>query len=220
MNANELIAVVIGAVHNPDFNVPADILKYINGSQRRIADILLLPDLRDGSASVSTVVNAMEANLPATFHKNLFHARVAGTDIDVFKDVLSMSMVRGGLSLDTGTVEAIALKKGKLVYQPVPTAITAIETYYYRLPIPMTISDISFPDGSYGNDDFDWAIIHDTCAKIFNEIESDLDVVKINTNKHEALFKEKIALLDEYCESHGKVFPMRPSTNIGWMGVK
>lgn len=219
MNANELINQVIEIIDNPDYDVGADILKYTNRSQRRIADILLLPDLRDGSATVSTAVGAMEVSLPATFHKNLFQARFAGADIAIYKDVVSMSMARGGLSLDVGDVEAVALKKGKLVYQMVPAAITAIEIYFYRLPVAMTAADTSYPDGAYGNDDFDWAIIHDSCAKIFNRIEEGMEGAKVNTDKHETLFAERMAALDEYAEMQGKIYPNRPSSNIGWLGV-
>jgi len=224
MNSNELIAKVIGIVNDPDYDTPADILKFINGSNKRIADLLLLPDLKDGFDTVDTTVGEMTAILPETYHKNLFMARVAGKDVDIFKDTVSLSRVRGGLSLDTGDIAAVATKKGSLIYQKVPTAITEIELYFYRLPVPMVIpgegEDESLPDGAYGNDDFDWAIIHDTCAKIFNEIEDGMEGAKVNTEKHEAKFLEKIELLDDYAEQQGKEFPNRPSTNLSWLGVK
>ena len=231
MNANELISQVIGIVHAPDYDNPADILKLINGSNRRIADLVLLPDLMDGFDTVDTATGEMEADLPPTYHRNLFMARVAGKDIDIFQDVVSMSMIRGGLSLDAGDVAAVAVKKGALVYQKVPAASVEIELRFYRLPIPMVIvdeeaegydpeQDQSLPDGAYGNDDFDWAIIHDTCAKIFNIIESDINVVKVNTISHTALLKEKIDLLRDFAEAHGVQRPKRPSTNLSWLGVR
>jgi len=230
MNADELVAEVIDIVDNPSYATPADILKRINRSQRRIADLLFLPDLKDGFDTVITEVGEMEVELPEDFHKNLFMANLDnGTALDIFKDVVTMRMSRSGvLDLDTGDVAAVATKKGFLVYQQVPSAATNIQLSYYRLPIDMVISDseaeppveASNPDGAYGNDDFDWAIIHDTCAKIFNRIENGMEGSKVNTKKQEELLQEKLVLLDAYCDEQGKVFPLRPSTNLGWLGSK
>jgi len=220
MNAEELCQEVIDIVDDPSYEDPADILKRINRSQRRIADLLLLPDLKDGFDTVTTGAG-IEVNLPDTFHKNLFHARVAGKDIEIFKDVVSMSMAREGLSTDSGDVAAVAIKKGILIYQKIPAAATDIELYFYRLPVDMVfLPEVTNPDGAYGNDDFDWAIIHDACVKIFNRIEDRMEGPKANTIAHDEMLKEKIAILDVYCKEHGEVYPKRPSSNLGWLGAR
>ena len=219
MNADELCQEVIDIVDDPGYEDPAEILKRVNRSQRRIADLLFLPDLKDGFASVNTTVGQMEVHLPDTYHKGLYMARSGGVALDIFMDVGSMSMVRGGVSLDVGTLAAVALKKASLIYQKVPAAQTAIELYFYRLPVDMAEGESFFPDGAQGNEDFEWAIIHDTCEKIFSRIEDGMEGAKVNTSYHRDMFAEKISIVEDFCKQQGIAYPIRPSTNLNWLGI-
>jgi len=218
MNADELIEQVIDIVNMPPYDSADAVLPFINGANRRIADALLLPDLKDGFAAVLTTVGGMEIDLPLEYHKNLFMARVAGADVDIFTDVVSMSRIRGGISLDTGDVSAVATKRGAMIYQAVPLAATTIELYFYRLPVAMV--EGGYPDGANGNDDFDWAIIHGACEKIFARIEDGMEGSKVNTAYHHEMFGEKVGLLDTYCVQQGIEHPNRPSTRLSWLGVR
>lgn len=220
MNAEELIAEVIAIVDDPDYQDTEKMLKRLNEAQQAIATKVLLPDLLDGTDDVDTVVDTFQAALPATYHRTLYLAFVGEDQVDVYNDMQSMNLVRGGISLDAGDVEAVCVHSGLLLYQPVPAAVTAITLYYYRKPVDMVERADSFPDGAAGNDDFEWALIHHAASKVFSKIEDGLEGQKANTAAQKSLYEDRVALLDDFAVNVGKSFPKRPASGIGWLGVK
>jgi len=220
MNAEELIEEVIDVVDDDDYMDSEVILKYLNQAQRNIADNLYLPDLEDGFDTIDTLVDGHTVPLPETYHKGLYLARAADVDFDIYHDIKSMVMNRGSFNIEHGDLECVCARRTDIIYQNVPEVITVVNLFFYRLPVAMTESTSSFPDGVSGNDDFDWALIHKAAALIFNRIEDGFEGAKINTDKHTGLFGEKIGLLDMYAEGIMKTFPTRPAANLQWLGSK
>ncbi|RLC88370.1 MAG: hypothetical protein DRJ03_02955 [Chloroflexi bacterium] len=220
MNGNSIVTEIIGIIHNPSYKKRDVILKYANQSIEEIAGILLLPDLKAGHDTVNTVTSARQVDLPDTYHKGLYLALVSGKEINIHEDMRSMSLATGGITDESGDVSDVVVHGPNLVYQAIPTSATEIELYYYRKPVPITDKTTSFPDGLRGNDDFDWAIIHLACRKIFDRIEDGREGPKTNTLKHENYFNQKMIALDMYALIEGKSFPTRPTLPVRWPGVQ
>lgn len=220
MNAERMIEILQGIIDDPDYEDSEILLEYLNSSQRRLADDLFLPDLEDGMDTVTTLVDAWEEQLPATYHKGLYMAQVNGEEVNVHIDIKSMALVNSGITMDEGDVEDVcARSSGTLLYQGIPAVAVDITLFYYRLPVDMTESTSSFPDGARGNQNFEWAIIEDAAAKIFNEIEDGMEGAKVNTTKYEGKYAERMALLDMYSVGKGPANPTRPDSKLGWLGA-
>lgn len=222
MNAEELIDEVIGIVDDPDHRDREAVLARLNEAQKAVAARLMLPDLNDGTDTVDTVTDDYKVALPATYHQNLYLAFLGNVQIDdIYNDMQSMALVRGGMTTDAGDIEAVCVHGANLLYQKVPTTVTTITLHYYRNPVPMTDKATSSPDGAAGNDDYEWALVRHAAAKIFNKIEDGLEEGgKPNTKAQMAFYEDLLAKLDIFAESVGKSFPKRPSSGIGWLGVK
>jgi len=219
MNAEQMIELVIGIVDDPDHEDTEIVLGHLNDSQKRLADDLFLPDLEDGFDTIDTLVDAWEVPFPETYHKGLYLAQADGVTLNVHKDMRSMALALGGLTMEAGDVKDIcARSSGTIMYQAISDTVSIVTLFFYRLPIPMEESTESFPDGARGMDDFEWAIIHDACSKIFNDIEDGMEGAKVNTSSHEAKFAERFALLDVFSEGKGQSFAIRPGVSRGWLG--
>jgi len=219
MNAPDLISEIIDIVDSEPYDFRDLILKYLNQSIVSVSETLLLPDLADGHEVVTTAINGYSAPLPDDYHKGLFLANVDGKEIDIHKDLKTLSMMMGTVSAGkTGDVAGVAVNGKNLIYQSVPSAAVDIELFYYRRPGVVEDKKTSFPEGLANNDDFDWCLIHKACSKIFNKIEDGIEGAKVNTNKHEAQFNERLANLDVYAYREGISFPVRPACNLRWLG--
>lgn len=219
MNATILIEEVQNIVDDDRYDDTELVLRYLNQAQRGLADNLLLPDLKDGFGIVNTVLGVYTASLPADYHKNIHLAFSGGKVLNTHKSLSDLVVVNGELVTDTGDLTGVTTFSGNLIYQAVPTTVTAIEIFYYKLPTDMTEDETSFPIGLAGNDDFDWALIHGACSIAFDRIEDGIEQPKTNTESHKAQMAERIALIKRFCVSEGELYPYRPDAKIGWMGV-
>lgn len=218
MNAEELIEEVEDIIQDPSYDSEA-ILKHLNRGQLAIANKLLLPGLSDGHASVNTVLSQNHATLPTNYHKALHVAQVDGLPVKVYNNKALMIADYGKLTTQTGAVIGVTVDSGELVYQRVPATATAVELFYYRKPTPMTESGTSFPDGLGGqmadNDDFDFALIHYACWRLFERIEQGLEGQKIDTGYHKNEFYERVGELRLFCKE-GRSHPVPPITKGSW----
>lgn len=219
MNAEEILNEIVDIVAAPSYRDRDKVLKFANEANLAIANRIFLPDLADGFDSVDTVVDDNAVDLPPDYHRGLYLAMSEGKSLDIFEDIKSMSMCMGGISKDAGDLVGVTTTRTSLFYYQVPDAVKSIDLYYYRKPILMTDSSRSFPDGVDDNDDFDLAIIHLASRKITNRIEDGEDGVMINTQNHDALFKQAMEQLEIYARQQGQSFPIRPANFYQWLGT-
>lgn len=219
MNAEILIEEAQNIIDDDRYEDTELLLRYFNQVQKGIADTLLLPDLKDGFATVSTVLNVYTAALPVDYHKNIHLAFSGGKPLNTHKSLSDLMVVNSELSTDAGDLTGVTTFSGNLIYQAVPSTVTAIEIFYYKLPTDMTEEATSFPSGLAGNDDFDWALIHGVCSLAFDRIEDGVEGQKVNTDSHKNKMAERIALMKRFCIQEGELYPYRPDAGIGWLGV-
>lgn len=219
-NANELIEEAVNIIDDDRYEDTELVLKYFNQAQRALAHMLLLPDLKNGTDQVTTVLSQYTAAMPIDFHKNIYMAFADGKSLNTHKDLASFKLANGGLSVTAGDLTGVTDFGSSLVYQDVPVIATTIDLSYYRKPVDMAEEDISFPDGLVGDDNFDWALIHMVCAKAFDRIEDGFEGAKVNTASHKEQTQERIMLLKDFCIQDGEIYPYRPDAGIGWMGVR
>ena len=212
MNAVELIEEVSDIIDDPSYSSVV-FLRYLNQAELALAGELLLPDLADGFGTVDTDPAAFSVALPADYHKGLFHAQCDGVEIGVLKNLKSLAARFGSLTVEAGDVAAVAVNGKKLLYLKVPAEATAVELFFYRKPVAMTESGESNPDGFVDNDDFDWALIHHACWKIFSKIEQGVEGAKVGSRYHEDQFNDKRDELDVQCYRVGKS-TSSPSVNM------
>ncbi len=217
MNALELIAEVVDIVDDEGYG-DTTVLKYLNQSQRAIADKVLLPDLKNGFDTIEALPSVKFVDLPSDYHRGLYLAFVDGAEIDIHADIKSLSMVNGGLTVESGDIACVAKHGGTLLYQKIPTTPTEIELYYYQKPVDMTDSDASYPDGANGNDDFDWALISFSAHKIFDIMEDGIEGPKVNASSHHSNYVERLKGVDDYATLIGKSVPTRPKSGLSWLG--
>ncbi|RLB91957.1 MAG: hypothetical protein DRH10_00575 [Deltaproteobacteria bacterium] len=220
MNGESIVTEIIGIIANPSYKKRDVILEYANQSLTALANILMLPDLKSGYDKVTTVLTDKQVGLPDTYNKGLYLAMVDGKPINIHADIKSMSITLCGVSDDEGDVKDVTVHGANLIYQAIPTTATDIDLYFYRNPLPMTDKRSSLPDGLTNNDDFDWAIIHLACRKIFDRIEDGREGPKTNTLKHEDYYNQRVLALDDYALTEGKAHSTRPSLSIPWPGAR
>jgi hypothetical protein len=221
MNAETLIATLGGMVQEPSLDAEG-LLAKLNAAQLAVAeeDGIFLPALADGIASITAEAGEMFADLPLTYHKRFYLAKNTTTNgsVIVFDNIGMMAQSLGdipSISLQ-GDVYAITVHAGRVLFQRTPTANQTISTMFYRLPVPMTESNKSFPDGLLGSrsslveDAFDRALLHHAAWRIFSGVEQGLEGRKVDTEYHFGEFRRAIADLASVC---------RPETILSAMPV-
>lgn len=213
MNAALLVTEVLKIVDSAGF-AAADALKYLNRAQLAVANRLLLPDLADGYDTVTTSTSAYSVALPSDYHKGLFLAQVDDEQVNTFKDILSLSKVYGKLTTTAGSIVAVAINAGNLVYQEVPATAADIELFYYRKPVDMTNVDTSFPDGLQDVDAYDDALIYYACWKMYTQVEQGLEGAKIDTKYNEDRWEQMVDRVGLHCAREGVAIADTPANKL------
>lgn len=223
MNAQGLIAEVAGILVDGSGFTDAEILAKLNDAQLAIAEKVFLPDLADGTANITATTGAMYANLPATYHKNIFLAKNTTTAavVEVFDNIGVMARMLGEYPEITneGDATAITIHASRVLYQRVPTSSQTIALMFYRLPVAMTDASNSYPDGLSGSrtanqEAFDRALVHHAAWKFFEKIEQGMEGRKVDTDYHKGEFTSAMMNLENVCRTE-KVLP-RPAANRCW----
>jgi len=216
MNAEQILDEIEDIVQDPSFGRGGDILPKVNRAQLILANRYLLTGLADGNDTVTTSTSGSSVALPSDYHKGLFMALVDGKEVEIARELKSISTRFNGLSTDTGDVIIVAAAGGRLVYQQVPDVATDIDLYYYRPPVDMTDSASSFPDGISNNEDFDNALIQYACWQLFEKIEHGVEGQKVNTAYHKKNFYEACDAIKLYCYREGENIASPPPVNKAW----
>lgn len=217
MNAAALIDLLSRIADHPDFT-RASFLAELNKSQLAIAERVCLPALSDGLETVTTVVGAMYAALPATYHKKIFMAKntSTGSAIEIFQNIgilAQRKMVYPGID-NEGDVVALTIQAGNILYQRVPPVAQTISLMFYRLPVAMTDSSTSYPDGLSGvrvahQEVFDTAIIHHSAWKIAKLVEDGEEGQMPNVLYHKKTFGDAMVELSNICtQEEVQVYPL------------
>lgn len=218
MNAEQLVLEVVDIIQEPSYSTD-DVLLLLNQAQINIANKIRLPDLSNGFNQVSTVLDTNRTPLPDDFCRGLYMAQVDGEHVNISHELGTFALVTEKVSLEVGDITDITTLSTELIYQKVPLTITTIDLWYYRNPVPMQESTLSFPDGIKNNDDYDWALIHSACNRVFDRIEDESEGPKKNTLSHKSDYGERLNAVDVFATQKGKIYPMRPSILTPWPGV-
>ena len=201
MNGNQLAEEALGLVQDPTFDEDAALL-YLNQGMKAVAGAVLLPMLADGYATVQTSLIANTVAMPVDYHRELFQAQIGGYGVRVSasKSLLLATSGLYGVGLASGAVVGVTVDGGQLLYQKVPSVVTNIELFYYRLPVAITASDTSFADGlsvtSESNDHFDMALVHYAASRMFSKVEGGAEGKKANAEYHMEKYAEILAEID------------------------
>jgi len=217
MNAEEMLDEVVGIVLNPYSDDREDYLKYLNRANVILASRFLLPGLGDGNDTVDTATDSKTVALPDDYGRELFLALVEGKEVSVVRELRSLSILFGGLSLDSGTISAVTASNGNLVYQRVPDTVTEVDLFYYRNPVPMEDSTDSNPDGFVDDEDLDNALINYACWQAFAKLEQGVEGRKVSTEYHLGAFKEHEAAVKLKCYREGEQYASPPPANKAWV---
>jgi len=217
MNAQDIITEVDSIVQNLDER--SLILRHVNTAQKMVAEEVMLPGLKNGYATVTTVLGERFVALPDAYHKGLYYAQRDGKDINIHLTDVDMVISRGSMSSDDGDVTDIAESGDQLVYQSIPSTVVDIEIGFYKLPIEMTDEDTSSPDGARNNAYYDLAIIHMASSICFSNIEDGIEGAKVNTSFHRGEFEKNVSELKKYAKKKGILVPIRPSSGRQWLGT-
>jgi len=216
VNAQSLIAEVSNIIQGS--YADSALLPYLNAAQVAIAERVLLPGLSDGLATISATTGAMYATVPATYHRRIFMAKntTTGAAVDVFSNLGILAQTKEIYpSIDNeGDVVAIAIHAGRIVYQMVPTSAQTISLMFYRLPVPMTESSTSYPDGMGGSrvadskEALDFALIHHAAWNCYERIEDGMEGQKVNSERHKGLFDKHMERLSLVCrQEENQAYP-------------
>jgi len=219
MNAELMIDEVLDIVDDPSFDREDDALKYLNLGQVSAAAKLLIPGLSDGYGTVSTATDAYKVPAPADYMKMVHSVSVGGLPVRLCRNFADIVQRYEGLSLDAGEVGAVVLSAGQVFYQLVPAVSVDIELFYYRLPVAMTDSAASYPDGlgamQEAMDNYSQALIHFAASHLSGKIEQGMEGAKVNTMYHFALYKELLAQFD-LAHAEEVVYPAPAVGEVNW----
>ena len=197
LSTNLLIDDVANIILDPDVTRTV-FLQRLNAANLAIADELLLPDLSDGSDTLTTTTTGYSVSLPSDFHKNIVMASINDESVRVYLSFPLMLNRMGKISTTAGDVTAVCTKGGSLVYQRVPAVSVDIDILYYRLPVAMTDADDSFPDGVSNSVDFENCLKYHASWKSWEIKEDGMEGQKVNTAYHKSMYEESLLRLRRY----------------------
>ena len=174
---------------------------------------LLLPAL-EASAAVNTTLSANMSALPGNYQHGLFAAQDGTRKLSVKNSKAQMIDAFGDLT-QTGDVSAVAVAESKLMYLPIPAAVTALTIHYYRLPAVLVA--LASPEGFspqtvyYG----ELAMMHHAAARVWDDVEVGEDGDKVNTLHHE---KQREAMIEQIrlITKEGVSRPSPPIVSCSW----
>lgn len=182
-SASKLIDDILDEIQDPAFTRET-ILGHINSCNQELADKILLPDLADGSGTITTAIDANKVAVPATFHKNIYLAQQDESPVLVYLSLPLMIGQLGAFNLDSGNVTSICNVGQYIYYQNVPSTGVDIDLAFYRVPVGMIDATDSYPDGISNNQNFEDCMFHYGCWKAFKTIEDGIEGAKVNTVYH------------------------------------
>jgi len=189
-SASKLIDDILTEVDDPSFTRPT-VLGHLNSCNVELADKILLPDLADGSGTITTLVDDNKVDVPATFHRNIYLAQnTDGTAISVYLSLPLMIGQLGAVTLGLGTVLSLCQIGKSIYYQKVPSSATDISIMFYRTPVAMADETDEYPDGLSNNQSFEECFFHYGCWKLFKTIEQGVEGNKTDTLFHEQEYKK------------------------------
>ena len=198
MNGVELIEEVLDTAADISFD-EEDALKYLNQGLSAMARKLLLPGLSNGYSTVYSLTDSNKVALPADYAKGLYACQVAGSQVTVYSNVSKFFRVFQQLNLAAGSIAAVSVQGGFLVYQRVPSVAKEIELFYYRKPEPIEESEQSRPAGLADSvelsEDFDNALINYALHRIYEKIEQG-EASKPDTIYHFSQYQYYMAEVD------------------------
>lgn len=102
----------------------------------------------------------------------------------------------------SGSVLAVAVRGSRLMYQRIPQTIESLTIYYYKKATMLT-GPSSQPD-CLPEELVKPLLINYACKKMFAQIEDGVEGQKINTDKHEGLYKDAVADLKAFIGDEGR----------------
>lgn len=189
-------------VKDPSFSED-DIFGFIDDCLQHIAGRVLLKDL-ESFGEVSTIVSELSIDIPAfwTFGRNIFDCHIEDVgDVTILNSVehLNRRYPDFRTKKQDGPIQFIVPHNDKIIYYPIPKVSTVLNIGYYKTPGSVDIDETAIniiPVGlrsklieSYVN------------AVIFNRKEDGIDEIKINTRKHEKIFRESLEILEDRMET-------------------
>ena len=145
-------------VHEGSFS-PTVILRYLNEAvYRECASKLQLPGLAQTSSITTDPLNEW-VSMPLDYHRELQFVQSAATSMRVWVEKSFIKFMRyyptlyntSGSPYLTGNVERVSIRSlggNILYYQPVPEPADTLTLYYFRLPVPMSLSNTD-ANGNY-----------------------------------------------------------------------
>jgi len=203
----DLLDSVKSDVHGKSFP-DAVILKYLNEAVFRMgASKFQLPGLAQ-QGSVLTSPTSVSVKMPADYHRELQFVQSTATQNRIWLEKSWIKFARfypilynadGSVYL-TGDCERVAMRSpgnSLLYYQPVPQPGDKLILYYFRLPVPLTLDNLTgVPDGI--PDEF----VDGFCAgwakwKLWKKIEQE-ETKKNNSGQYHSEFEQAFLDLKEY----------------------
>jgi hypothetical protein len=138
-----------------------------------------------------TIVNSGPNNipLPATYHKDLFHAWSASQEdgVNIFSTYRSMLEYFADNMDDSGDVDGFTIFGGRLYFQPIPASIDTITLYFLKKHTALSerTDQPELPE-----DLAEDLLVNFACVQAFSKIEQDVDGQSVNTIKHRGFYEE------------------------------
>lgn len=176
-----------------------------------------LSDLEDiGTFDTELDTNEVDIPLIWNYQRKLYGAGVPEAKPIVIASSIGLLRLLHPLvdvEVINGDIEHMCIRKGRLVYFPIPTEITTVQCKFYTKPIPL-VKDKEVPD-CLPEALHNGLLESFALWKIFATIEDGVEGVKVNTKYYKNEFFETLNSIDEYVdEGQSQVDPIRES---GWI---
>lgn len=182
-------------VQSPDLN-GTRIIRLINRGMLAVSAAVRLPDLLT-IEDVATSADAAWVSMPEEYQTGLHAAYSVGRKVDL-KVAPSLAWLRRYYP-DLTMRSSVAMVCGvgsRLYYQPWPSAPETIQIHYFRFPDSVAENNAKpFPLPPHLAAPL---LASYACREIFDSIEDGMDGAKVNTQRHDAKFREALAELSVF----------------------
>lgn len=166
---------------------------YINDGLLDIAGQVFLPRL-EASDTVDTDTSVSYVVLPTDYHRGLYrcYSTTNSTQIRVYENLPLLLREFGQLDL-AGRVVGVAVRGDELHYQYLPSTAETLSFHYSAKPIELeddADEPTCLPDFLVRP-----LLVSYVCAEIYDQIEDEVDGVKLNTNNYRTRYAESLAKL-------------------------
>jgi len=166
---------------------------YLNDGLYDIAAQVFLPAL-EASDTVDTDPLLSSVSMPPDYHRSLYRCYSAtnNTQIKVYENLPLLLRTVGKVDL-VGRVIGVAVRGDELHYQRIPGTAETLDIYYSAKPTTLeedTDEPTCLPDFLVRD-----LLVGYACKEIYDQIEDEIDGVKLNRNNYQQRFDLALAKL-------------------------